>query len=46
MDILLLILAAILLIWGVAALINGAVLFGLILVVVGVFLAGGSRGRF
>jgi hypothetical protein len=45
MGLLLLVLAVICLVWGVSALINGAVLFGLILIVVGVFLGGNGRSR-
>lgn len=45
MNLLLLVLAAICLVFGVAALIDGAVLFGLILIVVGVLLGGGARTR-
>lgn len=45
MELLLLVLAAFLVISGVFALINGSVFFGIILIVVGVFLYGGGRGR-
>lgn len=47
MGLLLFVLAAILLVSGVFALLDGAVLFGVILIVVGLVLAGGnSRSRF
>jgi hypothetical protein len=43
MGLLLLVLAVICLVWGVFALIDGALLFGLVLVLVGLVL--GSNGR-
>lgn len=43
MDLLLTILAIILVVFGVATLVNGSLLWGLILIVVGLFL--GGRGR-
>lgn len=45
MSLLLLVLAVVCLVVGVLNLIQGAVLFGLILIVVGLFLGGGARGR-
>lgn len=45
MGLLLLVLAVICLVFGVAALVEGSVLFGLILIVVGLFLGGGGRTR-
>lgn len=44
MNPLLFVLAAICLIFGVLALVDGSVLLGLALIVVGLFLGGGSRG--
>lgn len=46
MGLLLLVLAAICLIFGVINLVQGALLWGVILVVVGLFLGGGARTRF
>lgn len=43
MGLLLLVLAAFLLVWGVVTLVNGSILFGLLLIVVGLIL--GSNGR-
>jgi uncharacterized membrane protein HdeD (DUF308 family) len=45
MGLLLLVLTVICLVVGVFELINGAVLFGLILIFVGVFLGGNARSR-
>lgn len=45
MGLLFLVLAAFLLVWGVVALVNGSVIFGLILIVVGVILGGNGRTR-
>lgn len=45
MGLLLLILSVILVVVGVFELIDGSILFGLILIVVGVLLGGGGRSR-
>lgn len=46
MSLLVAVLAVILLVWGVVALLKGALLFGLVLVVVGLLLGNYHRGSY